>query len=113
MDCAGHQTRGQTVEANLPATEHNFAHDFVVRQHADDDVAVEQIANVRGGPQTECLKLADPIRAADMGDHLSSLGREVCGHRRSHAAEADKSNFAQRRRAGGQFRNASALAGRN
>jgi len=31
MDCAGHQTRSQTVETDVFATEHDFAHGIVVR----------------------------------------------------------------------------------
>src|SRR5881227_3933775 len=94
MDCAGHQTRGQTVETDVPATEHDFAHGIVVRQHADDNLAVEQIANIGRRSETECLKPADLVRAADIGDHPSPGGCEVRGHRRSHVTKADKADFA-------------------
>ena len=112
MDRAGHQTRGQTVETIVAATEHDFAHGIVVRQHADDDLAVEQVADIRCGAETERLKLADLIRAADIGDHPSSGGGEVCGHRRSHVTKADKADFAHGRRATGQFSAGWTLVGR-
>ena len=53
------------------------------------------------------------LRAADIGDHLSSRCHEICSHRRSHATEADKADLLQRRPApGGQFRGARLLARR-
>jgi hypothetical protein len=94
MDRAGHQTRGKTVDIIVAATEYDFAHGLVVRQHADDDLAVEQVTDIRCGSETEPLKLADLIRAADVGDHPTSGGREICGHRRSHVAKADETNIA-------------------
>ncbi len=97
MDCAGHQTRGQTVETDVPATEHDFAHGIVVRQHADDNLAVEQIADIGRRSETECLKPADLVRAADIGDHPSPGGCEVRGHRRSHVTKPDKADFAHDR----------------
>ena len=113
MDRAWHQPCGQTVKVKVAATEHDFAHGGVVRQHADDDLAMKQVIDIRCRPETECLKPVDLIRAADIGDHLSSRRREICSHRRSHATEADKADLSQRRRApGGQFRGARLLARR-
>ena len=44
MDRAGVQPRRQTVEVSVPAAEHDLVHGIVVRQHADDDLAVEQVS---------------------------------------------------------------------
>src|SRR5216684_2532768 len=112
MDRAGHHTRGQTVEVNISATKHDFARGIVVRQHADDDLAVEQVTDIRCGPETERLKPAYLIPAADICDYPSSGGREVCGHRGSHVTKADKTDFTRHRRPAGQFRAASTLARR-
>jgi hypothetical protein len=71
-------------------------HGIVIRQHTDDDLAVEQVTDIRCGPETACLELADLIRATDIGNHLQSLGREVPGHRRAHAAKANKTDFSLR-----------------
>ncbi len=114
MDGAGHQTRGQTVEIVAAVTEYDFPYGIVVRQHADDDAAVEQVADIRRGVETERLEFTKLIRAADIGDHPSSGGREVCGHRPSHVTKADKADFSQCRPAGnGRSRNARVLTGGN
>src|SRR6476659_6403225 len=112
MDCAGHQPLGKTVEAEVLATEHDFAHGVDVRQHADDEFAVEQINDVRCGPETWRLKLADLIGAANISDHTPSGRREVCSHRRSHVTKANKTDFALQRPAGGWFGAVSVLASR-
>ena len=109
MDRTWHQTRGQTV---VPVTEHDFAHGIVVRQHADDDLAIEQVTDVRCGPEADCLKLADLIGVADICDYRASGSREICGHRRSHATKADETYFAHDRLATG-LKAASTLAWRN
>jgi len=66
-------------------------------------LAVEQVAEIRRRPETGRLKPGDLVRAADIGDHPSSGGHEVSGHRRSHAAKSDKTDFAQRRLAASQL----------
>src|SRR5258708_8751546 len=86
----------------MGGTEYGFAYGIVVRQHADDDVTVKQVADIRRRVETERLEFTELIRAADICDHPSSGGREVCGHRPSHVTKADKSDFAQRRRSGGR-----------
>jgi hypothetical protein len=93
MNRAGVQTGPQSVEANIPATEHDLAHGIVIRQHADDHLTVKQVTDIRCGPETECLELALLIRAANIGDHPPSIGREVGCHRRSHATEAHETDF--------------------
>ena len=101
MDRAGHQPRGETVETKVFATEYDFAHGVVVRQHADDKLAVEQVNDIRCGPETERLKLADLIRAANICDYPASGRHEVGGHRRSHVTKADKTDFTLQRSAAG------------
>jgi hypothetical protein len=112
MDCAGHQTRGQALKIVVATAEHDLAHSIVIGQHADHDLAVEQVADVRRGPQTERLKLAELIGAADVGDHGPSGGCEVCGHCRSHVTKADEAYIAHERREAG-LRAASTLVWRN
>ena len=102
---------GQAFDAEVAAAEHDIAHGGVVRQHADDDLAVKQVIDIRRRPETERLELVDLLRAADIGDHPPSRGHEICSHRRSHATKADKADLLQRRPApGGQFRGARLLA---
>src|SRR5437879_11916548 len=91
---AGHQTRSKTIESIITATEHDFADGIVVRQHADDELAIEQIADVGRRPETKRLKFANLIRTPDIRDHPSSGSREVSGHCRSHMPQADKADFA-------------------
>ena len=110
MDRAGHQARRQTVKTYVAATEHDFTHSIVVRQHGYDDLAVEQIADISRRCETECLKPVYPVRAADIGDHPSSIGCKVRGHRRSHVTEADKTDVGRDQLAACRFSLAS-LAG--
>jgi hypothetical protein len=94
MDRAGHQTRGQALKIIVAAAEHDLAHGIVIGQHADHDLAVEQVADVRRGPETERLKLGELISAADAGDHGPSGGCEVCCHCGSHVTKANETYFA-------------------
>jgi len=97
MDRAGHQTGGQTAETDVLATAHDFAHGIVVWQHADNDLAVQEVAEISRRSQTWRLKAGDLVRAADIGNHPSSGANEVGGHRHSHMTKADKADFAQHR----------------
>src|ERR1700736_159423 len=101
MDCAGHQTRRQALRIIGPTAEHDLAHGIVIGQHADHDLAVEQVADVRGWPETERLKLGELIGAADIGDHGPSGRYQVCGHCRSHVTKADEADIAHERREAG------------
>ena len=113
MDRSWIQPCRQASHVKVAAAEHDIARGGVVRQHADDDLAMKQVIDIRCRPETECLEPVDLLRAADIGDHLSSRGHEICSHRRSHATEADKADLLQRRPApGGQFRGARLLARR-
>src|SRR5258705_8050444 len=113
MDRAGHQPPGKTVKADLFAAEHDFAHGSVIRQHADDELAVEQIIDIRRWPETGRLELADLIRAANIGDYPAPRRHEVCSHRRSHVTKADKADFTLQRPASGRSGAAPTLARRN
>src|ERR1700719_2609491 len=101
MDRTGHQTRRQALRIIGPTAEHDLAHCIVIGQHADHDLAVEQVADVRGWLETERLKLGELISAADISDHGPSGGCEVCGHCRSHVAKADEADIAHERREAG------------
>ena len=107
MDRAWHQTRCKTAKVIVVATKHDFAHGGVVRQHADNELAVEQIAHIGRRLETQCFELAHPIRASDIGEHPSSGGREVRCHCRSHVTETDKADFARDRPTDGRPRAAS------
>jgi hypothetical protein len=73
---------------------------------------MKQVTDIRCGPETKSLKLVDLIPTADIGDYMVSLGCEVRGHRRSHAAKADKSDLAKWRLApSSRFRTTGLLAG--
>jgi IS5 family transposase len=101
MDRAGYQTRGQALKTIVTTAEHDLAHGIVIGQHADHDLAAEQVADVRRGPETERLKLGELIGAADIGDHGPSGGCKVCGHCRSHVTKADETYIAHERREAG------------
>src|SRR6266481_5891513 len=109
MDRAGHQTRCQTVEIIVAASKNDFAHGRVVRQHTDNELTVEQIADIRRWPETKRLKLANPIRASDAGNHPTPAGREIRSHRHSNVTKTDKADFAHDRRTVGRPRAAPAL----
>src|SRR5437763_10556671 len=98
---AGHQTRSKTIESIITATEHDFAHGIVVRQHADDELAIEKIADVGRRPETERRKFANLIRTPDIRDHPSSGSREIRGHCRCHVPQANKADTGYDRRAAG------------
>src|SRR5260370_41184943 len=105
MDRARHQARGQHVERIVAAAEYDVAHGVIIRQHAYDDLAVEEVTDIRCGPEAERLELPDLLRATDIADHPAAGGDEVCGHRRSHVTKADEADFAHERWAAG-LRNA-------
>ena len=93
MDRPWIQPCRQAFHVKVAAAEHDIARGGVVRQHADDDLAMKQVIDIRCRPETECLNPIDLLRAVDIGDHLSSRRHEICSHRRSHATEADKADL--------------------
>jgi hypothetical protein len=76
----------------LGGVRHDFAHRRIVRQHADDDVAIEQVGEIRRRFDTERRQLAHLLCAANMSNHSVAEGDEICRHRRAHATKADKSD---------------------
>src|SRR2546423_7070333 len=111
MDRARLQAGAETFEPNIFVAKHDFAHGVVVRQHGDDDFAVEELVDIHRRPKTECFEFGHLIAPPDIADDACSGGCKVCGHRRSHVTEADKTDFSDERLVASQFRIASALLG--
>jgi hypothetical protein len=82
-------------------TENGLEHGIIVGQHGDDDLAIEQVADVRCGPETQRRKLRYLIGATEKCNYRASSGREICSHRRSHATKTDQPYFAHDRPATG------------
>src|ERR1700751_6270813 len=97
MDRSGHQAVGKSVKSTVPAAKHDLAHRVVVGQHADDELAVEQVTHICRSPDTERLEFGDLIFATDIGDHRPPGCRAVCGHRSVHAAKPNETYFAHDR----------------
>ena len=72
----------------------NLADSCVIRQHGDDDPAIEQAGEFRRGCETECCELVQLIRPTDIGDHLMAASGEVGRHRRPHVTQSDKADLA-------------------
>src|SRR5579862_8437313 len=94
MDRAGHQTAGKPIHSEIFASKYDLADRAIVRQHADDDTAVEQVRDFRRRPQAECHELAGPLGAADIRNYLTAGGSKISGHRRAHPTKAHKSDIA-------------------
>jgi hypothetical protein len=99
MNGTAPQSCGKTAVAVNRRSDYDLANGAVVRQHADDDLAIEQIAEIHRGLETERDELFHLVRPTDVGDYPTSGGGEIAGHRRPHVAEADKSDFGLRRQA--------------
>jgi hypothetical protein len=84
MNGAGSQTLGEAIEPERFAAEHDFPNGGVIRQHADDDLAAEEIGNVRCGLEAKRRELVFLLRTTNIGDHPASGGGEVGGHCRAH-----------------------------
>src|SRR3984957_10589679 len=98
MNGAGSQALGEAIEPDRFAAEHDFANGGVIRQHADDDLAVEEIGDVRCGLEAKRRELALLLRTADISDHPAPGGSEVGGHCRAHLTKTDKTDLSLRRR---------------
>src|ERR1700723_3199375 len=85
MDRPWHQPGGKTIERMVLAAKNNLSYRVVVGQHADDELAVEQVADIRRGREAERLEFGPLAFAPNIGAHRPPGGREVCGHRRAHA----------------------------
>ena len=92
MDCAGHQTFGEADEIGIVAPEHDFPRSVIVRHHADDDVAFEELGEIRRRFKTKRLKPLHLVWTTDVSGNVSSRGGKVCGHCGAHATETNKAN---------------------
>src|ERR1700730_10809208 len=99
MNGAGSQTLREAIEPDRLAAEHDFANGGVIRQHADDDLAVKEIGDVRCGLEAKRRELALLLRTANIGDHPTPGGGKVCRHCRAHLTETDKADLSFGRRA--------------
>jgi serine/threonine protein kinase len=54
------------------SSKHDVAHSAIVRQHADDDAAAEQVGNVGCRPQAERSEFTDPLGATDIRNDLAA-----------------------------------------
>jgi len=93
MNRAAPQTECEAFAPRAGAPERGVEHGIVIRQHGDDDIAVEQIGAIGRRPEAESGEFQRPVRVTDVGDDFASEGREVCGHGHAHAAEADKADL--------------------
>ena len=92
MNGSGSQTLGKATEPNLFATEYDFANGGVVRQHADDNLTVEEVNDIRCGLEAKRRELGLLLRTTDIGDNPMSGGGKICRHRRAHLTKADKTD---------------------
>jgi hypothetical protein len=46
MNCFGPESRGKTAKTKIRTTKDDVTHGVVVRQHADDNVAVKELADI-------------------------------------------------------------------
>src|SRR5205823_13846265 len=89
------QADGEPVALFVP--KHDFAHGAVIRQHADDELASEEVGELGRRIKAERFQPAHLFQAADMSNHPIPGYDKVCRHRRAHVAEADEANLALQR----------------
>ena len=92
MNGAGLQAHSKAVDSIPFAAEYYFANRSVVRQHADDDLAVEEVGDVRCGLEAKRRELAHLLRTPDIGDNPMSGGGKVCRHCHAHLTKSDKAD---------------------
>jgi hypothetical protein len=94
MNCAALQSRCETLDAGVFSPEDDVANRGVIREHADDDLAVEEVGEFHCGSEAEPDQRAHLIRSADIsGDAIRRVG-EVRRHRGPHVTKTDKPDFA-------------------
>src|ERR1700757_34632 len=69
---------------------------LVVWQHAEDDLAIEQVRQMQGGYHPACAEFLGLRRPSHIGVHRVAGGREVRRHRATHQAKAYKPDLAER-----------------
>src|SRR5438270_14001334 len=84
MDRARPQSCGKALDAEVSASKNDLADRVIIREHADDDLAVEQMGNVGCRLETERPKLVQAIRTTDIGDHGKTSCGQVFRHGSSH-----------------------------
>lgn len=84
------QTRGQSVFPSF--AEYRLADSLIVRQHADNEIAVEQISDAEFRLQAEMLHFRHTVRTANMGDHPAAPGRQIGCYGAAHATQPDKAD---------------------
>ena len=72
--------------------EYCLGHRGVVRQHADDEIAIEQIGNAEFRLKAEGPDFRGTVRTANIGDDPAAAGREIGCHRVAHATQPDKAD---------------------
>ena len=92
MNCAVLQSRCETL--GLFSPEDHVANGGVIRQHADDDPAVEEVGEFQCGSKTEPDEGTHLVWSTDITSDPTSRRSKVRGHRRPHMAEANKSDCA-------------------
>src|SRR5258708_27419331 len=94
MDRTGHQTGGETVRPGPRMSKDDLAKGGIVRQHGDDELAVEQVGDIHRRLEAQRRELAHLLRTTHIGSHSISASLKIRGHYDSHMAEADKSDTA-------------------
>jgi hypothetical protein len=102
MNSAAFQSRGETSDAKVFLPKYDVTNRGVVRQHADDDISVEEVCDFRRGLKAERREFIHLIWATDVCNHPMSGGGKVCGHRLPHVTETDKANAPEPRQAAGR-----------
>src|SRR5258708_28949599 len=69
MNGAAPQSRGEPFSTDVCAPKRGLENGVIIRQHADDDTAVEQVGDIGRGPEAECRELVHPVRAPDIGGY--------------------------------------------
>ena len=88
------QPHGEAVDAAIAAPEYDVADGGIVGQHADHDLAIEQVGDVGRRLEAERRELVHLVRATDIGDHPMAGAGKVRSHRGAHVTKADKTDFA-------------------
>jgi hypothetical protein len=84
------QTRGQPRFPGF--AEYRLANRAVVGQHADDEIAAEQIGSAAFRLNAEGPNFRRALRTANIGDHPAADSREIGSDRAAHATQSDKAD---------------------
>jgi hypothetical protein len=84
------QTRGQPRFPGF--SEYCLANRGGVRQHADDEIAVEQIGNAEFRLEAEVPNFRRAVWTANIGNHPAAAGHEIRCHGAAHMTQPDKAD---------------------